>query len=248
MSSRCLGRLEQRATPPHKRQHGRHGEQLPLRLRRGQLLRLTRREPPLHPSRALTLATPCTHSQPAARQAAQDGARAPRRVRRVGVLRSVHTRFVGRGRVAQALPRSRSGSIHRIAHVHPSSHPARTASTAPTPPHTPRTASSTSPPHLARLRSLQSARKEDGKLSYAHTRSSSARCPNYQAQAHAPAFVYPFARRTAYTPPLLATSGHPVARDQLDQAGQDRRDQLLLLASRPVVLPHTRPAHRLTHA
>ena len=115
VSSRCLGRLEQRATPPHKRQHGRHGEQLPLRLRRGQLLRLTRREPPLHPSRALTLATPCTHSQPAARQAAQDGARAPRRVRRVGVLRSVHTRFVGRGRVAQALQRSRSGSIHRIA-------------------------------------------------------------------------------------------------------------------------------------
>ena len=70
--------------------------------------------------------------------------------------------------------------------------------------------------------------------------SSFARCPSYQAQAHAPAFVYPFARRTAYTPPLLATSGHPVARDQLDQAGQDRRDQLLLLASRPVVLPHTR--------
>merc|ERR1712166_711026 len=50
--------------------------------------------------------------------AAQDGARAPRRVRRVGVLRSVHTRFVGRGRVAQALQRSRSGSIHRT--VHPS--------------------------------------------------------------------------------------------------------------------------------
>merc|ERR1712195_174358 len=75
--------------------------------------------------------------------------------------------------------------------------------------------------------------------------SSFARCPSYQAQAYAPAFVYPFARRTAYTPPLLATSGHPVARDQLDQAGQDRRDQLLLLASRPVVLPHTRlaPAH-----
>eukprot|EP00964_Phaeocystis_antarctica_P023022 scaffold12855_cov71-Phaeocystis_antarctica.AAC.1 len=52
--------------------------------------------------------------------------------------------------------------------------------------------------------------------------SSFARCPSYQAQAHAPAFVYPFARRTAYTPPLLATSGHPGARDQLDQAGQDR--------------------------
>ena len=51
------------------------------------------------------------------------------------------------------------------------------------------------------------------------------------------------APHTAYTPPLLATSGHPVAQDQLDQAGQDRRDQLLLLASRPVVLPHTRPAH-----
>ena len=115
MSSRFVGRLEQRATLPHERQHGRRGQQLPLRLRRGHLLRLTRREPPLHPSRALTLATPCTHSQPAARQAAQDGARAPRRVRRVGVLRSVHTRFVGRGRVAQALPRSRSGSIHRIA-------------------------------------------------------------------------------------------------------------------------------------
>ena len=118
VSSRCLGRLEQRATLPHERQHGRRGQQLPLRLRRGHLLRLTRREPPLHPSRALTLATPCTHSQPAARQAAQDGARAPRRVRRVGVLRSVHTRFVGRGRVAQALQRSRSGSIHRT--VHPS--------------------------------------------------------------------------------------------------------------------------------
>ena len=191
-----------------------------------------------HPSRALTLATPCTHSQPAARQAAQDGARAPRRVRRVGVLRSVHTRFVGRGRVAQALPRSRSGAS--IAPYTPHSHPAPTASTAPSPPHTPRTASSTSPPHLARLRPLQAAPKEDGKLSYAHTRSSSARCPSYQAQAHAPAFVYPFARRTAYTPPLLATSGHPVARDQFDQAGQDRRDQLLLLASRPVVLPHTR--------
>jgi len=43
VSSRCLGRLEQRATPPHKRQHGRRGQQLPLRLRRGQLLRLTRR-------------------------------------------------------------------------------------------------------------------------------------------------------------------------------------------------------------
>ena len=118
MSSRCLGRLEQRATLPHERQHGRRGQQLPLRLRRGHLLRLTRREPPLHPSRALTLATPCTHSQPAARQAAQDGARAPRRFRRVGVLRSVHTGFVGRGRVAQALQRSRSGSIHRT--VHPS--------------------------------------------------------------------------------------------------------------------------------
>ena len=127
-----------------------------------------------------------------------------------------------------------------IAPYTPHSHPAPTASTAPSPPHTPRTASSTSPPHLARLRPLQAAPKEDGKLSYAHTRSSSARCPSYQAQAHAPAFVYPFARRTAYTPPLLATSGHPVARDQLDQAGQDRRDQLLLLASRPVVLPHTR--------
>ena len=246
VSSRCLGRLEQRATLPHERQHGRRGQQLPLRLRRGQLLRLTRREPPLHPSRALTLATPCTHSQPAARQAAQDGARAPRRVRRVGVLRSVHTRFVGRGRVAQALPRSRSGAS--IAPYTPHSHPAPTASTAPSPPHTPRTASSTSPPHLARLRPLQAAPKEDGKLSYAHTRSTSARCPNYQAQAHAPAFVYPFARRTAYTPPLLATSGHPVAQDQLDQAGQDRRDQPLLLASRPVVLPHTRLAHRLTHA
>ena len=64
--------------------------------------------------------------------------------------------------------------------VHPSSHPARTASTAPTPPHTPRTASSTSPPHLARLRPLQAARKEDGKLSYAHTRSTSARCPSFK--------------------------------------------------------------------
>jgi len=68
-------------------------------------------------------------------------------------------------------------------------------------------------------------------------------CPSYQAQALAPTFVYPFARCTAYTPPLLATSGHPFAQDQLDQAGQDRRDQLPLLASRPVVLPHTRPAH-----
>ena len=120
----------------------------------------------------------------------------------------------------------------------------------PSPPHTPRTASSTSPPHLARLRPLQAARKEDGKLSYAHTRSTSARCPSYEAQAHAPTFVYPFARRTAYTPPLLATSGHPFAQDQLDQAGQDRRDQLLLLASRPVELQasHTSgsPAH--THA
>ena len=64
--------------------------------------------------------------------------------------------------------------------------------------------------------------------------------PELSSTGVAPAFVYPFARRTAYTPPLLATSGHLVARDQLDQAGQDRRDQLLLLASRPVVLPHTR--------
>merc|ERR1712195_405138 len=43
VSSRCLGRLEQRATLPHERQHGRRGQQLPLRLRRGHLLRLTRR-------------------------------------------------------------------------------------------------------------------------------------------------------------------------------------------------------------
>jgi len=195
-----------------------------------------------HPSRALTLATPCTHSQPAARQAAQDGARAPRRVRRVGVLRSVHTRFVGRGRVAQALPRSRSGAS--IAPYTPHSHPAPTASTAPTPPHTPHTASSTSPPHLARLRPLQAARKEDGKLSYAHTRSASARCPSYQAQALLPPSCIRL-RAALLTP--LATSGHPVAQDQLDQVGKNRRD-LLLLASRPVVLPHTRPAHRLTHA
>ena len=238
VSSRFVGRLEQRATLPHERQHGRRGQQLPLRLRRGHLLRLTRREPPLHPSRALTLATPCTHSQPAARQAAQDGARAPRRVRRVGVLRSVHTRFVGRGRVAQALPRSRSASIAPYtAH----SHPAPTASTAPSPPHTPRTASSTSPPHTLHVSVRCRLHPRRMASSRTPTRGSSfARCPSYQAQAHAPAFVYPFARRTAYTPPLLATSGHPVARDQLDQAGQDRRDQLLLLASRPVVLPHTR--------
>merc|ERR1712166_1594010 len=79
----------------------------------------------------------------------------------------------------------------------------------------------TSPPHLARLRPLQAAPKEDGKLSYAHTR-------------------FEFCEM-----PELSSTGHPVARDQLDQAGQDRRDQLLLLASRPVVLPHTRlaPAH-----
>ena len=44
VSSRCL---EQRATRSRKRPHGRHGQQLPLRLRRGQLLRPTRREPPL---------------------------------------------------------------------------------------------------------------------------------------------------------------------------------------------------------
>ena len=133
--------------------------------------------------------------------------------------------------------------------VHPASHSAPTASasasTAPTPPHTPRTASSTSPPHLARPRPLQAARKEDGKLSYAHTRSTSARCPSYEAQALAPAFVYPFARRTAYTPPLLATSGHPDAQDPLGQAGQDHIDQLLLLASRLVVASH--PSASLTH-
>merc|ERR1712166_1359083 len=85
----------------------------------------------------------------------------------------------------------------------------------------PRTASSTSPPHLARLRPLQAAPKEDGKLSYAHTR-------------------FEFCEM-----PELSSTGHPVARDQLDQAGQDRRDQLLLLASpRWYCLTHVwAPAH-----
>merc|ERR1712166_778799 len=163
--------------------------------------------------------------------AAQDGARAPRRVRRIGVLRSVHTRFVGRGRVAQALQRSRSGSIHRT--VHPSFPPCA------------HRIYRVQPAALLRLTLHVSVRCRLHPRRMATSRtptrgSSFARCPSYQAQAHAPAFVYPFARRTAYTPPLLATSGHPVARDQLDQAGQDRRDQQLLLASRPVVLPHTR--------
>ena len=107
---RFLGRLEQ---------HGRRGQQLPLRLRRGHLLRLTRREPPLHPSRALTLATPCTHSQPAARQAAQDGARAPRRVRRVDVLRSVYTRLASRGCVVHRLCRARAQEASIASHRTP---------------------------------------------------------------------------------------------------------------------------------
>merc|ERR1712166_92216 len=96
VSSRCLGRLEQRATRPHERHHGRRGQQLPLRLRRGHLLRLTRR-----------CSRQCTRST------SGSTSRCP-----TVSLRSVHTRFVGRGRVAQALPRSRSGSIHRT--VHPS--------------------------------------------------------------------------------------------------------------------------------
>ena len=248
MSSRCLGRLEQRATLAHERQHGRRGQQLPPCLRRGHLLRLTRREPPLHPSRALTLATPCTHSQPAARQAAQDGARAPRRVRRVGVLRSVHTRFVGRGRVAQALPRSRSGSIHRIAHVHPSSHPARTASTAPTPPHTPRTASSTSPPHLARLRPLQAARKEDGKLSYAHTRSSSARCPSFKHRRTLPPSCIRL--RAALLMPRPSSLPQVTPSHKINSIKPGKivvTNYCCWRRARWNCRPHIRPAHRLTH-
>ena len=91
-----------------------------------------------HPSRALTLATPCTHSQPAARQAAQDGARAPRRVRRVDVLRSVHTRLASRGCVVHRLCRARAqeasiashrtplipSCAHRIYRTHPTTHAA----------------------------------------------------------------------------------------------------------------------------
>merc|ERR1712166_1693927 len=119
-------------------------------------------------------------------------------------------------RMASSRTPTRGSSFARCPSYQAQVTPAPTASTAPSPPHTPRTASSTSPPHLARLRPLQAAPKEDGKLSYAHTR-------------------FEFCEM-----PELSSTGHPVARDQLDQAGQDRRDQLLLLASRPVVLPHTR--------
>ena len=116
---RFLGRLEQ---------HGRRGQQLPVHLRRGQPLRhrLAVSLPCPHPSRALTLTTH-THSQPAqfaARQAAQDDARAPppRRDQREGVLRSLHARLADRGRVAH-------GSLARTPHA--SFHPTRL-----TPPHT----------------------------------------------------------------------------------------------------------------
>merc|ERR1712195_191594 len=71
-----------------------------------------------------------------------------------------------------------------IAPYTPHSHPAPTASTAPSPPHTPRTASSTSPPHLARLRPLQAAPKEDGKLSYAHTRFEFCEMPELSSTGH----------------------------------------------------------------
>ena len=101
-------RLEQQAAPPHKRQHGWRGQQLPVHLRSGEPLRhrLTVSLKCPHPSRALTLATH-THCQPAqfeARRAAQDDARAPppRRDQREGVLRSLDARLADRGRVAQA--------------------------------------------------------------------------------------------------------------------------------------------------
>jgi hypothetical protein len=206
-------------------------KQLPLRLRRGQLHdRLAVGCP--HPSGASPWPLP-THSCPGAR------ALPSRQVRRVGVLRSVRARMGGHGV-------SGTGSAALALRKHPS----HRTPLIPTlrPPHLPHPAHHTrrvQPAALLRLTLHVSVRCRLHPRRMASSRtptrgSSFARCPSYQAQAHAPAFVYPFARRTAYTPPLLATSGHPVARDQLDQAGQDRRDQLLLLASRPVVLPHTR--------
>ena len=88
-----------------------------------------------HPSRALTLATPCTHSQPAARQAAQDGARAPRRVRRVDALRSVHTRLPGRGRVVHRPRRARAQEASTAPHRTPLIPPCAHTPHLPHPPH-----------------------------------------------------------------------------------------------------------------
>jgi len=198
VSSRCLGRLEQRATPPHKRQHGRHGEQLPLRLRRGQLLRLTRRC-----SRRCTRSTSGSTS----------------RCPTVSPHSLRWSWSCGAGSAALALRkhpshRTRPPLIppcaHRIYRTHPTTHAA-----------------------------------------YSQQHFSASPCTSPSAagctQGGRQALVRPHEVELREMPELSST-GHPVARDQLDQAGQDRRDQLLLLASRPVVLPRTRPAHRLTHA
>ena len=88
-----------------------------------------------HPSRALTLATPRPHSQPAARQAAQDGARAPRRVRRVDALRSVHTRLPGRGRVVHRPRRARAQEASTAPHRTPLIPPCAHTPHLPHPPH-----------------------------------------------------------------------------------------------------------------
>merc|ERR1712166_935564 len=131
-------------------------------------------------------------------------------VRRVGVLRSVHTRFVGRGRVTQALQRSRSGSIHRT--VHPSF-----------------------PPCAHRIYRTQPTTH----AAYSQQHFSASPCTSLSAagctQGGWQALVRPHEVDLREMPELSST-GHPVARDQLDQAGQDRRDQLLLLASRPVAM------------
>ena len=88
-----------------------------------------------HPRRALTLATPRPHSQPAARQAAQDGARAPRRVRRVDALRSVHTRLPGRGRVVHRPRRARAQEASTASHRTPLIPPCAHTPHLPHPPH-----------------------------------------------------------------------------------------------------------------